>query len=83
MKWLLAIGTLSLIDDLILLIAIVFLLGGCAPSPDVMIFVEKDVIIDTTGDVTVTYTANAEVRSDAQLEGTVSPDIDVTIPAIP
>ena len=67
------------------IVSILFLLilGGCAASPDVMIYVEKDVIIEAMGDVTVTYTSNAEVKSDARLEGTINPDITVDLPVIP
>ena len=54
------------------LIAGVLFLGGCAAgSPDVVIFTQKNIHIKTTGVVTVTYTANSEVKSDAELEGTI------------
>jgi len=62
------------------LLAAVIMLGGCAASPDTRVYVEKDVIIYTDGDVTVTYEANSTVVSDAKLDGTVSPDIDLSLP---
>ena len=66
-----------------IVILLALLLGGCAASPDILIYVEKDVIIEAMGDVTVNYTSNAEVKSDARLDGTINPDITVDLPVIP
>jgi len=66
---------------LILLITLVFY--GCAASPDVVIYVEKNVTVDATGDVCIFYTSNAEVKSDAKLEGKVNPKTDLSLPALP
>jgi len=58
------------------------LLGGCAASPDTMIYVEKNIYVLTEGEVNITYTSNADVKSAAELRGEVSPPITVT-PAKP
>ena len=67
----------------IIIVFLALLLGGCAASPDILIYVEKNVYVSTDGEVDITYTSNAEVKSDARLEGTINPDITVDLPVIP
>lgn len=71
MKWLLSIGLLSLIDDLILLLVILFI-GGCS-----YLNLEKNIYVyNEEGTVSTAYTTTSTVAPDIKLEDVV----DATIP---
>ena len=53
---------------------------GCASSPDISVFVQKNIYVLTNDEVNIDYEANAEVSTDSKLDGTVSPVTDVTTP---
>ena len=60
------------------------LVFGCAASPDTLIYVEKNVyIMNNTAPVKSDYAATAEIKSDAKLDGTVTPTTTVTVTPVP
>jgi len=63
-----------------ILVLLALFLGGCAASPDILIYVEKNIYVLTDGEVDITYTSNADVKSAAELRGEASPPITVTPP---
>jgi len=68
-----------------LLITLLLLGGcfsGCASSPDIVTIVDKSINIDYAEDINFDYEANAEVSSDAKLDGTITPTTTIT-PVIP
>ena len=65
---------------LAMLLLLVFGLVGCAASPDIATYVQKNIYIITDGAVDVTYEANAEVNADAKLDGRITPTTTITPP---
>ena len=76
MKWLVTIGTLSLIDDLILLLAILFI-SGCS-----VVNLEKNIYVYNAKDGTVntTYTTTSTVAADAKFEDVIDATIPLPLP---
>ena len=59
--------------------AIAMVVFGCAASPDTFINVDKSINIEYVDDVTFDYESNSEIKSDAKLDGTVSPTTTTTV----